>query len=69
MILIFGGNGWIGSKIYNEMVKRGVKIVKAQSRADDLESVKIEIDLAEEEVTHVICFVGRTYGPGENTID
>jgi 3,5-epimerase/4-reductase len=59
--LIFGANGWIGSKVYDLLVSRGIRVEKSNVRADDLESVEKEIESLVG-ITHVMSFIGRTHG-------
>jgi nucleoside-diphosphate-sugar epimerase len=42
VILIFGSNGWIGTKVYNLLVAsdKQITVYKAQSRADDAIAVE-----------------------------
>jgi len=67
VILIFGANGWIGSKVYNLLVasNKQITVYKAQTRADDAESVEKELDSLPNVVTHVMSFIGRTHGTYE----
>ena len=61
VFLIFGANGWIGTKVYNLLVDMNKTVYKASSRADDYSAV--EQDLLEiGNVTHVLSFIGRTHG-------
>ena len=59
--LLYGGNGWIGSKVYDLLVSMGFKVVKSKCRADDYKSVAAEIS-SFEGLTHVMSFIGRTHG-------
>jgi len=59
--LLFGGNGWIGSKVYTLLVGMGYKVTKATSRADDYIGIEKEIKSLEN-ITHVMSFIGRTHG-------
>ena len=59
--LLYGGNGWIGSKVYDLLVSMGLKVVKSKCRADDYESIETEIS-SFEGLTHVMSFIGRTHG-------
>ena len=34
-VLLFGGNGWIGSQVYDLLVSMGIKVTKSISRADN----------------------------------
>jgi nucleoside-diphosphate-sugar epimerase len=67
VILIFGANGWIGSKVYNLLVAsdKQITVYKAQSRADDAHSVENELNNYPNAVTHVMSFIGRTHGTYE----
>jgi UDP-glucose 4-epimerase len=58
VILVFGANGWIGSKVYNLLVNsnKPITVYKAQSRADDQESVENELNNYPNVVTHVMKF-------------
>ena len=72
VVLLFGSKGWIGSKVYNLLVERGINVYKSKSRAEDIESIQKEVnDIGN--VTHIMSFIGRTHGvyEGENigTID
>jgi 3,5-epimerase/4-reductase len=72
VIVIFGTNGWIGSKVYNLLVhsNKQLTVYKAQSRADDQEAVENELDgfTNSNSVTHVMSFIGRTHGTYEGQI-
>ena len=65
--LIFGGNGWIGSMVSKLLLDDNEIIYIAKSRIDNVEEVKKELE--EIKPTHVISWVGRTFGEGYNTID
>jgi 3,5-epimerase/4-reductase len=54
-ILIFGANGWIGSKVYSLLTEMKIHVHKAQSRADNAVDIQ-----------HVMSFIGRTHGTYEN---
>ena len=58
--LLFGGNGWIGSKVYNHLVNMGYNVLKSNCRANDYTSVENEI--INIKPTHVMSFIGRTHG-------
>jgi 3,5-epimerase/4-reductase len=67
-VLIWGGNGWIGSMFCAHFdTLSHWKFVKAQSRAENRVEVLAEIDRVKP--THLLCAIGRTYGPGFQTID
>ncbi len=61
VILVFGANGWIGSKVYNLLVGMNITVYKATSRANDTTSVENDI-VSLGNVTHVMSFIGRTHG-------
>lgn len=70
VILIFGGNGWIGSKVVKlleENTNTKVTVIKSSCRADDLIGVQKEIDSIGN-VTHIMSFIGRTHGTFENEV-
>jgi 3,5-epimerase/4-reductase len=58
--LLFGANGWIGSKVYALLKSLNVVVVKAESRANDYDAVHAEITRVNP--THVMSFIGRTHG-------
>ena len=58
-ILVFGSNGWIGSKVCKLLEEKNINFKKAESRADDIDSIKKEIN---NDITHVMSFIGRTHG-------
>jgi nucleoside-diphosphate-sugar epimerase len=59
-VLLYGGNGWIGSKVYDLLVSMGIKVKKSECRADDYESIEKEIEYLEP--SHIMSFIGRTHG-------
>lgn len=61
VIVVFGSNGWIGTKVYNLLVNMNATVYKAVSRADDTVAVEKEI-VSLGNVTHVMSFIGRTHG-------
>jgi dTDP-4-dehydrorhamnose reductase len=67
VVLVFGGNGWIGSKVINMLTDLNIKFYKSTCRADDIESVKKEIELIGS-ITHIMSFIGRTHGVYEGEI-
>jgi dTDP-4-dehydrorhamnose reductase len=67
VVLVFGGNGWIGSKVINMLTDMKIKFYKSTCRADDIESVKKEIESIGF-ITHIMSFIGRTHGVYEGEI-
>ena len=60
-VLIFGANGWIGSKVVALLnAMSNVTVKKAECRADDYTEVYAEITSFKP--THVMSFIGRTHG-------
>lgn len=57
-LLIYGGNGWIGSQFKNLVKDYDYKI--GTSRLNNIKDVSDELD--RETPTHVFCFIGRTHG-------
>jgi len=71
-ILIFGANGWIGTKVYKYLTTElgltnnaSVTVFKSGARADDIEAVKREL-IRIPNITHIMSFIGRTHGTYEN---
>ena len=60
-VLLFGGNGWIGSKVFDLLTQMGIHVVKSNYRADNVEHVDTEIRDTPG-LTHVMSFIGRTHG-------
>uniref|UniRef100_A0A6C0DI37 NAD-dependent epimerase/dehydratase domain-containing protein n=1 Tax=viral metagenome TaxID=1070528 RepID=A0A6C0DI37_9ZZZZ len=68
-ILIFGANGWIGSKVVKLLKELSLYVYLSNSRADDIESIKAELDSlswSHINITHIMSFIGRTHGTYEN---
>jgi nucleoside-diphosphate-sugar epimerase len=61
VVLIFGGNGWIGSKVVELLQNLNITAIKSLCRADDIPMIQKEIDLIKN-VTHIMSFIGRTHG-------
>lgn len=71
-LLIFGSKGWIGNQFINflESIKKNnpnFTYIETNVRADN-ERLVNDILIAHNP-THIISFIGRTYGEGINTID
>jgi 3,5-epimerase/4-reductase len=64
-ILLFGSNGWIGKQVCDLLKSRNIIFHKANARADNKKEVEREISCIPN-VTHVMCFIGRTHGVYEN---
>jgi len=59
-ILIFGGNGWIGSKVYDLLELSKIEVHKSNCRANNFVDVQNEIN--DVKPTHIMSFIGRTHG-------
>lgn len=65
-ILIFGANGWIGSKVFKLLSEMDVCVHKSCARADQSKDVEEEINF--HKITHVMSFIGRTHGTFEGKV-
>ena len=65
--LVYGHKGWIGSEIVRIIEAEGHEAVGSTVRADNEEDVDRE--LATVKPDRVVSLIGRTRGPGYNTID
>ena len=63
--LVFGGRGWIGTQLTAWISDKN--LIFAQSRAEDRDAVRAEIQTHAPDV--VLCLVGRTRGPDHPNID
>ena len=43
VVLVFGGNGWIGSKVVKLLQKSNTTVIKSSCRADDVNAIQKEI--------------------------
>lgn len=61
--LIYGGNGWIGSKIVKEIISNylEINIILGNERCGISSSLEEEIEKIKPD--RVLCFIGRTCGP------
>ena len=67
VVLVFGGNGWIGSKVVELLQNANIKVIKSLCRADDIKMIQRELDLIKN-VTHIMSFIGRTHGVYNNEV-
>ena len=68
-ILIYGANGWIGGQFVSILEKEGVEYAIAKKRLGDDPDEAIEEEILSVSPTHIASFIGRTHGPGSNTVD
>lgn len=66
-ILVYGSNGWIGNQFCQYLDNINAKYIRGKSRCNKKEDVLKEI--MENDITHIICFIGRTHGGNYTTID
>ena len=66
-ILFFGSKGWIGRQFCEYLNENNILYIESDLRADNEKDVEKEIN--EYNPTHIISFIGRTYGDNFNTID
>jgi 3,5-epimerase/4-reductase len=66
-ILVFGGKGWIGSMLCPFLSMKRHTLHLTSTRADN--AAMVAADLRFFKPDRVLCLVGRTHGPGCNTID
>jgi dTDP-4-dehydrorhamnose reductase len=64
---MYGTKGWIGSTFVRYLEDVGIEVIAGEARADDPSAVEAEIDRLAPD--RVVAFIGRTHGPGFNTID
>jgi len=60
-VLVFGGNGWIGTKVVKLLIDMNINVYKSKCRADNINDVKNEIENYGN-ITHIMSFIGRTHG-------
>lgn len=58
--LVYGKNGWIGSKVFKILEEQKLNVVEGKSRVNDIKELEKEIE--KEKPTHVISLTGRTHG-------
>lgn len=69
LILIYGANGWIGQQFCHLLSNEKIHFVAGKCRLGDDPDKAIEDEIRQAGPTHVASFIGRTHGPGNNTID
>jgi hypothetical protein len=66
-VLVFGAGGWIGGLLREPVESRGLEYRAASCRADCAAAVRAELRAARPRL--VFACVGRTHGPGHNSVD
>jgi 3,5-epimerase/4-reductase len=61
--LVYGCQGWIGSKVFNHLKENNYEVVEGNSRVNDVKHLEAEIQ--EVQPTHVLSLIGRTHGTYE----
>ena len=65
--LIFGGNGWIGKQLCKLLHDEKETVFCTEVRADN--EVDVENEINKIQPDRIVSLIGRTYGPGINSID
>lgn len=70
-VLVYGYKGWIGRQVCQILDAKGHTWIGGECRVDDVDGMKLELQqcIGITGITHVFCVIGRTHGPGHNTID
>jgi 3,5-epimerase/4-reductase len=58
--LVYGVNGWIGSKVFKLIKDENIEVIEGTSRVNDINALEDEIKNVLP--THVISLIGRTHG-------
>jgi len=58
--LVYGANGWIGSKVFKLIKDENIEVIEGISRVNDVNALENEIKSVLP--THVISLIGRTHG-------
>jgi len=65
--LVYGSKGWIGGMVTAMLTLHEEIVVEATARAD--QETDVEAELVSVRPDRILCFIGRTHGPGYSTID
>ena len=65
--LIYGSKGWIGGMVKEFLEGASETVIEATARADN--EVDVDLEIGEVKPDRILCFIGRTHGPGYSTID
>lgn len=69
MWLIYGGNGWIGKQFCDQLDERNISYIIGVSRLGTDKNEDIIKEIFNVAPSRIICLIGRTSGPGVNSID
>ena len=64
--LVYGSNGWIGSKVVKLLQESNINTIIGNSRVSNVEDLENEIK--EVSPTHIISLIGRTHGTHNNIV-
>lgn len=67
IVAVFGHKGWIAGQFIPYLKEEGFQVLFPDIRADDEEA--LHEYFIKHTPTHVVSMIGRTHGPGCNTID
>lgn len=68
-ILVFGAAGWIGGQFCRLLQEQGIDFLASKSRVGEDSDKMVEEEVLAAAPSHIVSFIGRAYGPGNNTID
>ena len=66
LVLVYGGNGWIGKQFLDILYQNKIDYLLGYSRVDNIIEVKKELQL--HQPTHIVSFIGRTHGTIDNQV-
>lgn len=69
MVLVYGAGGWIGGQFTQLLQEQKVEFIAGKGRIGDHLDETIEKEILEAAPSHVVSFIGRAHGPGNNTVD
>lgn len=69
LVLVYGAGGWIGGQFCRFLQEEGINYIVGKCRIGDDPDLVIENEILDVAPSHVISLIGRTHGPGNNTID
>jgi len=62
--LVYGCQGWIGSKVFNHLKSNQYEVIEGNSRVNDVK--QLENEILNIKPTHVLSLIGRTHGTYNN---
>ena len=66
-VIIYGHKGWIGKKFVEILKSNNIDYILGNARVDN--DIELRREITVSCASNVIAFIGRTHGPGYNTID